>query len=48
MRFDTIPPADGIVVHADPLRVSQLVGNVVGNAIKFTPPKGSSVTAGVT
>ncbi len=41
VRFDPIPPADGIVVHADPLRVSQLVGNVVGNAIKFTPPKGS-------
>jgi len=41
VRFDPIPPDDGIVVHADPLRVSQLVGNVVGNAIKFTPPKGN-------
>ena len=39
--FETVPPDDGIVVHADPLRVSQLVGNVVGNAIKFTPPKGN-------
>lgn len=41
VRFDAIPPGDGVVVRADPLRVSQLVGNVVGNAIKFTPAQGS-------
>jgi signal transduction histidine kinase len=40
VRFDMSPPGDGIVVRADPLRVSQLVGNIVGNAIKFTPEKG--------
>ena len=40
VRFDIIPPGDGIVVRADPLRVSQLVGNIVGNAIKFTPGRG--------
>jgi len=40
IRFDIIPPGDGIVVRADPLRVSQLVGNIVGNAIKFTPENG--------
>jgi len=37
IRLDVIPAEDGISVRADPLRVSQIVGNIVGNAIKFTP-----------
>ena len=41
IQLEAIPPEDGIAVRADPLRVSQIVGNIVSNAIKFTPERGS-------
>ena len=44
----TIAPDDGLAVHADPLRVSQIVGNLVGNAIKFTPDNGRVTVQAVT
>ncbi|MGZ3557193.1 MAG: sensor histidine kinase [Gemmatimonadaceae bacterium] len=40
LRFDAASD-DGAAVRADPTRVSQIVGNLIGNAIKFTPEQGS-------
>jgi len=41
IQLSLINPEDGIAVRADAFRVSQIVGNIVGNAIKFTPEKGT-------
>ena len=40
LHFETAG-LDGAMVHADPARVSQIVGNLIGNAIKFSREDGS-------
>src|SRR5262249_54919009 len=38
--LEVVRPDPDIAVRADPVRVSQILGNLLGNAIKFVPPGG--------
>jgi signal transduction histidine kinase len=40
IRLEIVTPEPGTAVRADPVRVSQIVGNLLGNAIKFVPEGG--------
>ena len=42
LHIEVVPAPDGAPahVHADPVRLEQMINNLLSNAIKFTPPKG--------
>lgn len=39
-RIEVQAPEEPLVVHADPLRIEQVLGNLVSNAIKYSPSGG--------
>jgi signal transduction histidine kinase len=41
-----VPPSTKIFVHVDPMRFVQVISNLLTNAIKFTPSKGSITVTG--
>jgi len=40
-ELDVHVPAEALYVHADPVRLQQAIGNILQNAVKFTPQQGT-------
>jgi len=45
-RLDIRVPAEPVILYADPLRLSQVIANLLTNAAKYTDPAGSIVLSG--
>jgi signal transduction histidine kinase len=41
LSIETAPLTTATVIHADPMRLSQIIYNLLANAIKFSPPGGT-------
>jgi len=46
LALELQPPAEPLSVLADPVRLEQIINNLLGNAIKFTPAGGRITVAG--
>ena len=40
-KLTVAPPAEPLLIEADPVRLEQILGNLLSNAIKYTPERGA-------